>query len=52
MHYATILNIMRFNFSIHGVMPHSFKTISMVSGGGGLTLEGLRGLCIGRDDIF
>jgi len=33
-------------------MPHSFKTISMVSGGTGLILEGLKGLCLGRDVAF
>jgi hypothetical protein len=36
MYCATILNIMRLNLRIHGVMPHSFKTISMVSGGGAM----------------
>ncbi len=33
-------------------MAHSFKTISKALGGSGLILEGLKGFCIGRGDIF
>ena len=34
------------------MMPGSFKTISKTWGGTGLILEGLKGLCIGKDGTF
>jgi hypothetical protein len=45
-------NVRKMYLRIHGVMAHSFKTISKAFGGSGLILEGLKGLCIGRDDTF
>jgi hypothetical protein len=37
---------------IHGMMAHSFKTISKAFKGSGLILEGLRGLQIDFDVTF
>jgi hypothetical protein len=45
-------NTIRLRLSVHGVMTHSFKTISKASEGGGLILEGLKGLFAGWDETF
>jgi hypothetical protein len=37
---------------IHEAMAHSFKTISMGFGASGLIFEGLKGICLGRDETF